>query len=206
MNFKPLINSDLVDQQQYQDSWETVKLPKFYRRYTLTNLNCGTKYLAHVIVYNEIGTSEPSNEINFASKGNLPIAPIRAAFIQPNISTALLYLTAWKDGECPLTKFEIQYRQKNEFQWRFHTTIQVTNGLIQNNLIQTNYETNQNFQTEYHIASSSNELVKTNNIYQSNLLQAPSIAMASTYGQLILNDLQAGEIPKKEHIIILQYL
>ena len=73
LNYKQVINSNELDQQTFNsaDQWETIKLPKFYRRYTLTNLNCGTKYLVHLIVYNEIGVSEPSNELNFSTKGTV---------------------------------------------------------------------------------------------------------------------------------------
>lgn len=196
MNYKQIINSELDQQLSFnsQDNWETIKLPKFYRRYTLTNLNCGTKYIANLVTYNSVGESEPSNELNFSTKGNLPIPPSRLSFIQPNITTAFLYLNAWKNGDCPMSHFQIQYKQKNEIQWKFHTIIQVTTGL-QNSLQLANgapvYQSGQqNFRTEYHITSSNEIAIKSNNIYQS--MQIPSLTMASTYGQLVINDLQPG--------------
>lgn len=197
LNYKQVTNGDLEQQQLLgtgPDSWETVKLPKFYRRYTLANLQCGSRYVAHLISYNEIGESEPSNELNFSTKGNLPIAPSRLAFIQPNITSALLYLTAWRDGDCPMSYFQIQYKLKNEVQWRFHSTVQVTNGL-QNGLSNAVYPAGvPHYRTEYHITSS-NELtpIKSANAYQSNPPMAPSVSMASTYGQLVIGELAPGQ-------------
>ena len=210
LNYKQILNNELDQfggnqESTNQDNWETIKLPKFYRRYTLTNLNCGTRYLVHLIVFNEIGESELSNELNFSTKGSLPIAPSRVSFIQPNITSALLYLTAWKDSECPLSHFIIQYRQKNDIQWRFHSTIQVTynNGLQPNSLLQNNAYQSPAYRTEYHITSTNELPFQKSSIYQSstsannnNLVQqqqaTPFLTMASTYGQLVLNDLQAG--------------
>ena len=191
LNYRQATNSDPEQQQLFNgspDSWETVKLPKFYRRYTLTNLNCGTKYLAHLIGYNEIGESEPSNELSFSTKGNLPIAPSRLAFIQPNITSALLYLTAWRDGDCPMSYFQIQYKLKNEIQWKFHSTVQVTSGLP--NGLPVFGSTQSHFRAEYHITSNELMPIKTTD-YQSG--QAPSVSMASTYGQLVISELQPGQ-------------
>lgn len=200
LNYRQVTNGDLEQQQLFAgtpDSWETVKLPKFYRRYTLTNLNCGTKYLAHLIGYNEIGESEPSNELNFSTKGNLPIAPARLSFIQPNITSALLYLTAWRDGDCPIGYFQIQYKLKNEIQWKFHSTVQVvTNGGgLQNGGMPVFGSAQSHFRTEYHITSS-NELMPVSKQSANDPSQpaaVPSVAMASTYGQLVISDLQPGQ-------------
>ena len=137
------------------------------------------------------------------TKGNLPIAPSRLAFIQPNITSALLYLTSWKDGDCPLSHFQIQYKQKNEFQWKFCSTVQVTNGLTNN--LPNVYSNGQHFRTEYHVTSneyhtSRNEIPskasgthhQTSSNQQLNQL-IPSVTMASTYGQLVIIDLQPGQ-------------
>lgn len=207
LNYKQVTNGDLeqlLNAGSGPDSWETVKLPKFYRRYTLSNLNCGTRYVAHLISFNEIGESEPSNELNFSTKGNLPIAPSRLAFIQPNITSALLHLTAWRDGDCPMSYFQIQYKLKNEMQWKFHSTVQVTNGL-QNSLANAVYPSGvPHYRSEYHITSS-NELmpIKPQSVngqaYQSSATLAqqmaavPSVTMASTYGQLVIGELAPGQ-------------
>lgn len=97
-----------------------------------------------------------------------------------------------------MSHFQIQYKQKNDFQWKFQTTIQVTNGLTNN--LPSVYSNGQHFRTEYHITNNNEISISKSTNYQSstssspNLIQMniPSVTMASTYGQLVINDLQPG--------------
>ncbi|XP_074599445.1 cell adhesion molecule Dscam1-like isoform X2 [Brevipalpus obovatus] len=107
------------------NTYDVIKLPKSHQRYLLSNLLCGTKYLAKICAYNEVGRSEFSSEIKFATDGSAPIAPGRQSFIRSNISSTTLTLSTWSDGKCPIDHFEIQYKPKFNPEW-----ILVSNHII----------------------------------------------------------------------------
>lgn len=52
------------------NSYDVIKLPKNHRRYLFSNLLCGTKYLAKICAFNEVGKGEESQEIRFSTDGS----------------------------------------------------------------------------------------------------------------------------------------
>jgi len=49
--------------------YDNIKLPKTYRRYLLSNLDCGTKYSASICAYNRVGNGESSPVLKFTTEG-----------------------------------------------------------------------------------------------------------------------------------------
>lgn len=52
------------------NSYDVIKLAKSHRRYLFSNLVCGTKYLAKLCAFNEVGRGEESEEIKFSTEGS----------------------------------------------------------------------------------------------------------------------------------------
>lgn len=99
------------------DEWESVRLTRTQRRHTLSNLLCGNKYTLKVSAFNEVGSSDDSDEIHFSTSGRPPIAPDKTSFIKSNVSSVLLNLSSWRDGGCTISHFIIQYKSKTQHEW-----------------------------------------------------------------------------------------
>lgn len=99
------------------DEWESVRLTRSQRRHTLSNLLCGNKYSIKVSAFNEVGSSDDSDEIHFSTSGRPPIAPDKTSFIKSNITSVALNLSAWRDGGCSISHFIIQYKPKSQHEW-----------------------------------------------------------------------------------------
>ena len=75
LNFRPAASSErMSDPQMLAETVEShmnsIKLPKFQRKYVLGNLACGTRYVLHVVAFNEVGESPPSNEVQYSTRGS----------------------------------------------------------------------------------------------------------------------------------------
>lgn len=99
------------------DEWESIRLTRLQRRHTLSNLLCGNKYSIKVSAFNEVGSSEDSDEIHFSTVGRPPVAPDKVSFIKSNMTSVTLNLASWRDGGCPISHFVIQYKPKSQHEW-----------------------------------------------------------------------------------------
>ena len=99
------------------DEWESVRLSRHQRRYVLSNLLCGNKYITKMTAFNEVGSSDASDEIHFSTEGRPPLAPDKYSFVRSNITSVSLTLSAWKDGGCPISHFVIQFKPKSQPEW-----------------------------------------------------------------------------------------
>lgn len=99
------------------DEWEKVRLGKTTRRHVLSNLMCGNKYVMSLMAFNEVGSSEASDELHFSTSGRPPIAADKSAFVRSNVTSVSLNLSSWRDGACPISHFVIQFKPKSQPEW-----------------------------------------------------------------------------------------
>jgi hypothetical protein len=99
------------------DEWEKVRLAKSARRHVLSNLLCGNKYVIRMIAFNEVGSSDASDEVHFSTSGRPPIAADKFAFVRSNMTSVTLNLSSWRDGGCPISHFVIQFKPKSQPEW-----------------------------------------------------------------------------------------
>ena len=64
-----------------------------------------------------LGSSGPSNTVEGQTKGRAPRAPSQFQFITSNSSAAVLYLSQWADGGCPITHYTVQRRARQGDPW-----------------------------------------------------------------------------------------
>lgn len=83
--------------------------------FTFSKLQCGSKYEFTIQAYNSVGFSEKSQPVFIKTNGSVPVAPSKDLLIQfLNASTVELNLAAWKAEICPIQRFSIKYRRRNE--------------------------------------------------------------------------------------------
>ncbi|XP_030383245.1 Down syndrome cell adhesion molecule-like protein Dscam2 [Scaptodrosophila lebanonensis] len=90
--------------------WKEIQIDRRVNSFVLENLRCGTQYQLTINTFNKIGTSETSSIVTTKTKGNIPVAPYNNSFIRPNVTSALLELSSWQDGGCPITHFSIEFK------------------------------------------------------------------------------------------------
>lgn len=52
-----------------ESTFQTIRLPKQQRKYILSNLSCGNKYVVRITGFNEVGNGDPSEDIHFSTDG-----------------------------------------------------------------------------------------------------------------------------------------
>ena len=83
--------------------------------FTFSKLQCGSKYEFTVSAYNSVGFSEKSQPIFVKTNGSVPVAPSKDLLIPfLNSSTVELNLASWRAEICPIQRFSIKYRRRNE--------------------------------------------------------------------------------------------
>lgn len=99
--------------------WEEVKLSQKINSFLLSKLWCGTDYQIYLTAYNRIGMGQPSETINATTDGSKPEnSPTNGdRFITVNVSWIVIHLSAWNDGGCPITYFELEYKRNKEDFW-----------------------------------------------------------------------------------------
>ncbi|XP_064480703.1 cell adhesion molecule DSCAM-like isoform X2 [Ornithodoros turicata] len=97
--------------------WKKHTLAAQEKEFLLRNLRCGSQYRLYVTASNSLGMGEPGEESLVRTKGGPPVAPSQEGFIVANKTSAVLRLSQWSDGGCPINRFVLQYRQKLEPRW-----------------------------------------------------------------------------------------
>ena len=103
------------------DSWKEVHLKNHQTFYMALNLPCGTRHQFYLVAYNKIGKGQESDIVTVKTDGSVPVAPFHKSILTTNITSAIVHLSAWHDGGCPITSYSIKYRlnSKNEDQeWK----------------------------------------------------------------------------------------
>lgn len=96
---------------EYGD-WETVTIPPQTEKYTLEKLLCGTRYQVYVNAYNNIGTGDPSDNLNTRTRGEKPIVPPAEKFIEVSSNSITLHFNEWSDGGCPMLYFVVEHKKR----------------------------------------------------------------------------------------------
>ncbi|XP_066603211.1 cell adhesion molecule Dscam2-like isoform X2 [Prorops nasuta] len=91
--------------------WEEVFLDRRDNTHLLEGLQCGTKYQFTLAAFNRIGSGSASKVETARTNGSKPIPPPKQHLIKANLTFALLDLTTWQDGGCPLLYFVVEYRR-----------------------------------------------------------------------------------------------
>uniref|UniRef100_A0A1A9Z430 Down syndrome cell adhesion molecule n=1 Tax=Glossina pallidipes TaxID=7398 RepID=A0A1A9Z430_GLOPL len=106
----PLRGFTLTYRKEFSD-WEEIQLDRRINSQLLENLQCGTRYQFTIVTFNKIGTSNTSPIEIAKTKGSKPIAPSKHSLIRPNITSALVELSSWQDGGCPIQYFSIEFKR-----------------------------------------------------------------------------------------------
>lgn len=80
-------------------------------RFVLDQLSCGQAYQVYLVAFNSYGFGLPSDILRSKTRGGQPIAPRRQDFMTINSTFVQLNLDAWLDAGCPISNFEIKYKQ-----------------------------------------------------------------------------------------------
>lgn len=125
----PLRGFTLTYRKEFSD-WEEIQLDRRVNSHLLEDLQCGTSYQFTIVTFNKIGTSATSAieiaktqgeflhnlksvlKINILMfSGNKPNAPSKHSLIRANITSALIELSSWQDGGCPIQYFSIEFKR-----------------------------------------------------------------------------------------------
>lgn len=114
------------------DDWQQRRISRHSPMvpFTLTNLLCGSRYLAFMSATNSLGQSEPGNTVKFSTLGSAPIAPKQSQdFLVLNSSFVVMRLSAWRNGGCLISSFIFRYKSSQQPKWtivehQVHPTIQ----------------------------------------------------------------------------------
>ncbi|KAK7021096.1 hypothetical protein SK128_026418, partial [Halocaridina rubra] len=98
----PIMGYYLYEKREFGE-WRRVEVPADADSYTLTGLQCGTRYQVYVSAYNHVGVSQPSESIPSKTLGSEPIVPAQSSLLRVNVTSIALNLAAWLDGGCPIT-------------------------------------------------------------------------------------------------------
>ncbi|XP_063845297.1 cell adhesion molecule Dscam1-like isoform X4 [Scylla paramamosain] len=97
--------------------WQRVEVPEDADSYTLTGLQCGTRYQVYVTAFNHVGASQPSDAIPTKTLGREPIVPAQSSLLRVNVTSISLNLAAWLDGGCPITSMVVEYKERDMSSW-----------------------------------------------------------------------------------------
>ncbi|XP_046477031.1 cell adhesion molecule Dscam1 isoform X1 [Neodiprion pinetum] len=96
-----------------RDGWEEIAVSPEQTAYTLSDLKCGSSYLAHLTAHNRVGTGEPSGLISATTKGSAPLLPKERDIISANSTTLRLNLLSWPTGGCPILYYTVEYKKRS---------------------------------------------------------------------------------------------
>ncbi|KAG7174552.1 Down syndrome cell adhesion molecule-like protein 2-like 6 [Homarus americanus] len=112
----PILGYYLHEKREFGE-WRRVEVPPDADSYTLTGLQCGTRYQVYVSAYNHVGASQPSDAIPTKTLGREPIVPAQSSLLRVNVTSISLNLAAWLDGGCPITSMVVEYKERGLTSW-----------------------------------------------------------------------------------------
>ncbi|GFQ65190.1 down syndrome cell adhesion molecule-like protein Dscam2 [Trichonephila clavata] len=101
--------------QKEYGSWKSEEIFGDLNTYTIGNLQCGMRYDFYITVID--GNGEKSEIITGRTSGRAPIAPEKEDLLTVNDTSVTIQLNSWKSGGCPITHFEIKYKQQRQKNW-----------------------------------------------------------------------------------------
>ncbi|XP_042868394.1 Down syndrome cell adhesion molecule-like protein Dscam2 [Penaeus japonicus] len=104
-------------------AWTQVHVNRHSSSYTLTGLECGSRYHVYAVAHNAVGSSTASTMAVVRTLGGVPQPPPSVQFFTPNSSSVTVYPRAWVARGCPITHMVLEYRQKEDEHW-----VQVSSG------------------------------------------------------------------------------
>ncbi|CAL1295381.1 unnamed protein product, partial [Larinioides sclopetarius] len=96
-------------------SWKSEEVFGDIYTYTVGNLQCGMRYEFYITAMD--GNGEKSEIITGRTSGRAPIAPEKEELLSVNDTSITIQLSSWKSGGCPITHFEIKYKQQRQKNW-----------------------------------------------------------------------------------------
>ncbi|XP_068223029.1 cell adhesion molecule Dscam1-like isoform X2 [Palaemon carinicauda] len=112
----PILGYYLHEKKEFGE-WRRMEVPADADSYTLTGLQCGTRYQVYVSAYNHVGVSPASDIIPTKTLGREPVVPGLSSLLRVNVTSIALNLAAWLDGGCPITSMVIEYRERGMPSW-----------------------------------------------------------------------------------------
>ncbi|XP_071538392.1 cell adhesion molecule Dscam1-like [Panulirus ornatus] len=112
----PVLGYYLYEKREFGE-WRRVEVPADADSYTLTGLQCGTRYQVYVSAYNHVGASQPSEAIPTKTLGREPVVPAQSSLLRINVTSISLNLAAWLDGGCAITSLVVEYKERRLSSW-----------------------------------------------------------------------------------------
>ncbi|KAK3872049.1 hypothetical protein Pcinc_022840 [Petrolisthes cinctipes] len=113
----PILAGYYLNEKREFGEWRQVEVPADADSYTLTGLQCGTRYQVYVSAFNHVGVSQPSDTIPTKTLGREPVVPAQSSLLRVNVTYISLNLAAWLDGGCPITSMVVEYKEREMSSW-----------------------------------------------------------------------------------------
>nr|XP_037276464.1 Down syndrome cell adhesion molecule-like protein Dscam2 [Rhipicephalus microplus] len=91
--------------------WSSVQATAERSTYMFRGLSCGSSYIFYALAFNSAGRGPRSNVVLAKTDGSVPVAPDLRELLVANPTRAVLRLTTWKSGGCPITSFTVLHRR-----------------------------------------------------------------------------------------------
>ncbi|KAL3200832.1 hypothetical protein MRX96_013100 [Rhipicephalus microplus] len=91
--------------------WSSVQATAERSTYMFRGLSCGSSYVFYALSFNSAGRGPRSNVVLAKTDGSVPVAPDLRELLVANPTRAVLRLTTWKSGGCPITSFTVLHRR-----------------------------------------------------------------------------------------------
>ncbi|XP_076315756.1 cell adhesion molecule Dscam1-like [Tachypleus tridentatus] len=118
VTFGKAVTDYVLHSRKNEDPWEETPIKTNKKQYTVTNLKCGSNYQFFFTAHNSVGKSEPSNVVHARTEGAAPLSPTHEEFVSIQQTQAVLHLSKWEDGGCPISSFTVRLREKFRNRWR----------------------------------------------------------------------------------------
>lgn len=105
--------------------WQSQEVGWHEAEHKIKGLHCGREYHTYVVLVNAMGSSPTSEVLTVRTQGSRPTGPTQEAFVVSNTTYFTLKLDAWKEHQCQILYFVIEYKRQTADTW---TT--VTNDLL----------------------------------------------------------------------------
>ncbi|GIY33623.1 down syndrome cell adhesion molecule-like protein Dscam2 [Caerostris extrusa] len=109
------VNGYIIFYKKEYGYWKSEEVFGDINTYTLSNLQCGMRYDIYITTID--GNDEKSEIITGRTSGRAPIAPEKEDLLSVNDTSVTIQLNSWKSGGCPITHFEIKYKQQRQKNW-----------------------------------------------------------------------------------------